>query len=141
MTMTAHQPITEAGPGSAPEILREMAAVIRAVFGVGIQSSREAAATAAAEPEAPQLHVVAVPTEPPAATTPASIPMPTSIPLPDLPAEPVTQAPAVAATTGEVSAPYDGEVPALRIVVEPPTDDVPAEQSHALLREVAFLDE
>jgi hypothetical protein len=130
MTMTADRTTTQLGSGDARDTLLEMAAVIRTVFGVGLESSRRATATVAAEAEAPQ---VAVAPAPPAYAAPASIPMP------GLPPVATQQTPSVP----EAPTPYAGEVPALRVVPNPQTslDDVHPEHRQAVLREVAFLDD
>jgi len=134
MTMTADRTATELGPGDARDILLEMAAVIRTVFGVGLEASRRTGDTVAAEAEAQQEQVVAAPASS-TYTTPASIPMP------DLPA---VAAQREVPTIPEAPAPYAGEVPALRVVANPsttPLDDVHPEHRQAVLREVAFLDD
>ena len=48
MTIAANRPAPVLSPGAAQDTLREMAAVIRTVFGVGLQASRQAALDAAA---------------------------------------------------------------------------------------------
>jgi hypothetical protein len=91
---------------------------------------------------------------------PPSIPVPTSVPVPGVPAPasiPVPEVPSAAdeSTAGtppaaEQAPPaYTGEVPALRIVPDLPAAPAPAQTTqnptadhgHALLREVAFLDD
>jgi hypothetical protein len=133
MTMTADRPTTQLGPGDARSTLLEMAAVIRTVFGVGLEASRRAGETVAAEAAPLQEQVIATPA---AATYTA----PASIPMPDL--APVAPQPETASAP-EAPTPYTGEVPALRVVPNPlgPLDDVQPEQRQAVLREVAFLDD
>src|SRR4051794_9698008 len=131
MTMTADRTTTELSPGDAQGILLEMAAVIRAVFGVGLETSRRPTESVAVEVEAPQ--------EPAATTsTSSSLMAPASIPMPGPPAV-VPQPPSVPAAP----APYAGTVPSLRVVTAPATasDHVHAEDRQAVLREVAFLDD
>lgn len=131
MTMTADNPATQLGHGDARDALLEMAAVIRTVFGVGLEASRRAGDVVAAEAEAPQ--------EKPLATAPTYT-APASIPMPDLPAvAPRLETPSVP----QEPAPYAGEVPALRVVPTAPNplDDVQPEHRQAVLREVAFLDD
>lgn len=133
MTMTADRPTTQLGPGDARHTLLEMAAVIRTVFGVGLEASRRAGDTVAAEAEASQEQAVSAPASS-AYTAPASIPMP------DLPTvAPRQELPTVA----DAPTPYVGEVPALRVVPSPatPLGDVQPEHRQAVLREVAFLDD
>ena len=89
--------------------------------------------------------------------------MPTTIPVPDLPSEAVSgddeiaEADATVASVedeqpaelDEAPVPYVGEVPALRLVPNPPTPTAPGapaehvsvEHRQSVLREVAFLDE
>ena len=134
MTMTADgTTTTQPAPGLARDTLLEMAAVIRTVFGVGLQASRRATDTVASEVQPPRPHPVAAPA-PSTGSTPASIP------VPGLPA--VTHQPAVPPVP-EVPTPYAGTVPALRVVASSPSpvDDVAPEQRQAVLREVAFLDD
>ena len=101
MTIAANQAGPVLTPGTAQQTIREMAAVIRTVFGVGLQSSRRTAELAArAEAEAAanaaQLSTQAAPTlsvvQPTvsahgAPTGPSSIPMPdfsAGIPMPGI---------------------------------------------------------
>jgi hypothetical protein len=192
MTMTADGTAQTLQPGDAREVLREMAAVVRTVFGASLQASRQATPPVAADAAPQQPQAVVTTPEPPVAAPgpvpvapvapaaaapapggPASIPMPT-IPLPDVPSEAVTEnaepatdpvvapaAPAAPETTGagaeveqpveadEAPAAYVGEVPALRLVPNPPETRAPAapvptvsaEHRQAVLREVAFLDD
>lgn len=118
MTMTAERPADTATPGDAAEILREMAAVVRTIFGAGIQSSRAATAPVAGQTEsAAQPQDVAVP-EPraaapapaptPAPATPTSIPLP-SIPLPALPLDTTDDAPHDADTDTDAAANSDAD--------------------------------
>lgn len=129
MTMTADGTAQTLQPGDAREVLREMAAVVRTVFGASLQASRQATPPVAAEaapqqpqavvtPEPPAAAPVSLPVPPapvapapaaPAAGAPASIPMP-SIPLPDLPPEAVTEDPAP--TAGPAVAPAAMATPA-----------------------------
>jgi hypothetical protein len=152
MTIAANRPAPVLTPGAAQDTLREMAAVIRTVFGVGLQASRDAAAVAAAAPqptmsevEAPAVTTgsIPVPGVPasiplPEATTPApaSIPMPTSIPLPDVPEAAVEETPAS----------YAVEAPTVAAIAVPPlaapvSADMSNERRNAVLQELAFLDD
>ena len=91
MTIAAnHQAGPVLAPGTAQETIREMASVIRTVFGVGLQSSRRTAELAAARADA-EAAASALPA--PTQTGPALsvVPptgsgqgAPTSIPMPDL---------------------------------------------------------
>ena len=173
MTMTADGTADTLNPGDARDVLREMAAVVRTVFGAGLQASRTAPTPVAAESEPVQPQVVAMPPQEPApapiatapaasAAAPVSIPMPTSLPLPDVPAEAVTAdaddttdittditaEDDQPAEVDEAPAPYAGEVPALRLVPNPPgvtpaapVENVTVEHRQSVLREVAFLDD
>src|SRR3954470_10149710 len=159
MTIAANRHAPLLTPGSAHDTLREMAAVIRTVFGVGLQASRQAAAMAA---EAAPYQVEAAPTADSAAVTtgsipvpgitpgapvaeavntvPASIPMP-SIPLPELPSEALTED-APEAVTEDVPTTYDVPTPAVApILLAVPELDVSDERRSALLQELAFLDD
>ena len=114
MTIAANRPAPVLSPGAAQETLREMAAVIRTVFGVGLQASRQAAAAAALAPEHVMNEVEAAPAAPEsAAVTTGSIPVPgltptegipaAGIPVPGIPAPEATESPA--ATTGSIPLP------------------------------------
>lgn len=133
MTMTADGTTTRPAPSLARDTLLEMAAVIRTVFGVGLEASRRATDTVAAEVAAPQERVIAAPAS-------STYSAPASIPVPGLPSV-APQPPAPSAP--EAPAPYTGDVPALRVVASSPSavDDVLPEQRQAVLREVAFLDD
>jgi len=114
MTIAANRPAPVLSPGAAQETLREMAAVIRTVFGVGLQASRQAAADAALASEPVMNEVEAAPAAPesPAVTT-GSIPVPgltptegipaAGIPVPGIPAPETSESPA--ATTGSIPMP------------------------------------
>ena len=83
MTMTANRPTHVLAPGVARETIHEMAAVIRTLFGVGLQASRQ--------PVAPEPAQVTAPAAPAAPTVEAAgVPM-TGIPVPGIP---VPEAPA-----------------------------------------------
>ena len=154
MTMTAGGTAETLHPGDAGEVLREMAAVIRTVFGAGLQASRQVTPPVAAQAEPQQPQFVVTTPEPPAAApaaavapaaaaapaAPASIPMP-SIPLPDLPTEAVSAAAETEPATetadtsaendepveaDEAPAAYTGEVPTLRLVPNAPAPSTPA---------------
>jgi hypothetical protein len=133
MTMTADRTTTRLSPGDAQGTLLEMAAVIRAVFGVRLGTSRPAPDTVTAEVEAPQEPVVAT-------STSSSLGAPASIPMPGLPTGALQQETAV---VPEAPAPYAGTVPSLRVVPDPatPSEHVHSDDRHAVLREVAFLDD
>ena len=133
MTMTADRPTTQLAPGAARDTLLEMAAVVRTVFGAGLEATRRATETVAVEVETPPEPVVA-------ATAATSSVAPTSIPVPGLPSV-ATQPPRPSVPEAPLA--YTGEVPALRVVTGSPSpaDDVPPEQRQAVLREVAFLDD
>lgn len=128
MTMTADGTTNQLGQGDARDTLLEMAAVIRAVFGVGLEATRRTTDTIDAEVEQ-------------AVVTPASTyAAPASIPMPGLP---VVAAPQERPTVPAAPTPYAGEVPSLRVSPSPvaPLDDVLPEHRQAVLREVAFLDD
>ncbi len=128
-------------PGAAQESLREMAAVIRTVFGVGLQASRQAAlSNAATEPAMHEVEAAPAAPEPPGVTT-GSIPVPgmsptetpaNGIPVPGIPVSggagiPVPEVPeAPAATTGSIPMPTlplpevpEAEAPQLQPEPEP----------------------
>ena len=121
MTIAANRPAPVLSPAAAQESLREMAAVIRTVFGVGLQASRQAAVLASAAPEPVLNEVEAAPAAPePAGVTTGSIPVPgmsptetpangipvPGIPVSGLPGIPVPEVPeAPAATTGSIPMP------------------------------------
>lgn len=133
MTMTADSTATQLTRSPARDTLLEMAAVVRTVFGAGLEATRRATETVTVAAEAPQERVIAT-------TTSSAGSAPTSIPVPGLssmaPPQPLPSVP-------EAPTPYAGEVPALRVVPgsTAPADDVPAERRQAVLREVAFLDD
>src|SRR6188472_4192502 len=117
MTIAANRPAPVLSPAAAQESLREMAAVIRTVFGVGLQASRQAVlASAAAEPAMHEVEAAPAAPEPAVVTT-GSIPVPgmsptetpangipvPGIPVPGIPVPEVPEAPA--ATTGAIPMP------------------------------------
>ena len=131
MTMTANRPTHVLAPGVARETIHEMAAVIRTLFGVGLQASRQAVAPEPAQVSAPTVAPVDVPM--------AGIPVP-GIPVPEAPAAgipmPSIALPDMAAFQAEEIAPSievpflddtPAEVPLARIPVIDVTDDEPEE--------------
>ena len=119
MTMTANRPTHVLAPGVARETIHEMAAVIRTLFGVGLQASRQPVA-----PEPAQVTVPAVTTAPTVEV--AGIPM-TGIPVPGIP---VPEAPAAGIPMPSIALPdmaaFEFEETVSSIEV-PVLDDVPAE--------------
>src|SRR5690242_2129822 len=98
MSIAADQSGPQLMPGPAQETIREMAAVIRTVFGVGLQASRRAAALAAQAEPAP---AVSTPT---AAGVDNVTPLPTSVPASNPIADPVA-APAAPAEQASIPMP------------------------------------
>ena len=153
MTIAANRPAPVLSPGAAQESLREMAAVIRTVFGVGLQASRQAAVLASAAPEPVLNEVEAAPAAPePAGVTTGSIPVPgmsptetpaNGIPVPGMPVSglsgiPVPEVPeAPAATTGSIPMPTlplpevpEAEAPQIQTEPQPQPHLVPVPTSY-----------
>lgn len=139
MTIAPNRPTHVLAPGVATETIHEMAAVVRTLFGVGLQASRQ--------PVAPEPAQVTAPAAPPAPTVEvAGVPM-TGIPVPGIP---VPEAPAVGIPMPSIALPdmaafeaevnetvpsievpvldeTSAEVPLARIPVIDVTDDEPEE--------------
>jgi hypothetical protein len=136
MTMTANRPTHVLAPGVARETIHEMAAVVRTLFGVGLQASRQAA------PELATPEAAAAPAPATPAANVAGGPVPTgAIPVPGIP---VPEAPAVGLPLPSIALPdmaaFEAEETVSSIEV-PVLDDSPVEVPLARIPVIDVTDE